>query len=246
MDKGPKALAGCPGEFSTEGLDGLRERLQEYYKLGARFAKWRAVIDIGDCIPTSKAIHVNAFQLASYASLCQEQGIVPIVEPEVLMDGAHSIEKCYEVTAKVLRAVFQELYEHGVALDGMVLKPNMVIAGQKCSVQASPQKVAEMTVKCFKEVVPADVSSRERIYTYICIYVCVCVDVMMSRERFLSGWGNFFRLFFSLSFLVLYYICISVTPLNSCALIFLLYFISRLLVLCSFLVARVRMSRLCT
>jgi len=158
VDKGAKALYNSKGEFTTEGLDGLRERLQEYYALGARFAKWRAVIDIGDCIPTDKAIHVNAFLLASYAALCQEAGIVPIVEPEVLMDGAHSIEKCYEVTSKVLRAVFQELHAHGVALDGAILKPNMVIAGAKSPVQASAQKIAELTIKCFKETVPADVA----------------------------------------------------------------------------------------
>lgn len=158
VDKGTKALAGSPNEFTTEGLDGLRERLQEYYKLGARFAKWRAVIDIGDCVPTDKAIHVNSFLLASYAALCQEQGIVPIVEPEVLMDGAHNIDKCYEVTSKVLQHVFVELEKQGVALDGVVLKPNMVIDGQKCAHKASPQRVAELTVKCLKENVPAQVA----------------------------------------------------------------------------------------
>ena len=120
------------------------------------------MIDIGDCIPTDKAIHVNAFLLASYAALCQEQGIVPIVEPEVLMDGAHDIDTCFTVTSKVLRAVFVELAAQGVALDGMILKPNMVIDGQKCPNKATPQRVAELTIKCFKETVPDAVSARWR------------------------------------------------------------------------------------
>jgi len=158
VDKGVKPLAGCPNETTTEGLDGLRERLKKYYALGARFAKWRAVIDIGDCIPTPKAIHVNAFLLASYAALCQEEGIVPIVEPEVLMDGAHTIEKCFEVTCDTLRAVFVELEKQGVVLDGMILKPNMVIEGQKCPVKSSAQKIAELTLKCFRLTVPAAVA----------------------------------------------------------------------------------------
>lgn len=157
VDKGTKPLAGCPDETTTEGLDGLRERLQEYYNLGARFAKWRAVITIGDGIPTDRAIRINAFLLASYSALCQERGIVPIVEPEVLMDGDHDIDRCFEVTSRTLKIVFEELRNYGVALDGIVLKPNMVIAGEKCPKKASPQQVAEMTVKCLKEYVPASV-----------------------------------------------------------------------------------------
>jgi len=158
VDKGTKPLAGSPGETTTEGLDGLRERLQEYYQLGARFAKWRAVITIDDKgLPTDKAIRVNAFLLASYAALCQETGIVPIVEPEVLMDGSHSIEKCYEVTSRTLKAVFEELNNYGVALDGIILKPNMVIDGEKAPKKATPQQVAELTIKCLKEHVPAQV-----------------------------------------------------------------------------------------
>lgn len=157
VDKGTKPLAGCPGETTTEGLDGLRERLEEYYALGARFAKWRAVIAIDEKLPSDRAIHVNAFLLASYAALCQERGIVPIVEPEVLMDGDHDIERCYEVTARVLKAVFEELRAQGVLLEGIILKPNMVIDGEKCKKKATPQRVAELTVKVLKEHVPASV-----------------------------------------------------------------------------------------
>ena len=131
VDTGAKPLAGFKGETITEGLDGLRERLVEYYKLGARFAKWRAVIDIADGIPTPFAIEANAHALARYAALCQENNIVPIVEPEVLMDGGHSIERCEEVTTAVLQAVFNQLFEHRIFLEGMVLKPNMVISGKK-------------------------------------------------------------------------------------------------------------------
>src|ERR1700704_6813449 len=130
VDTGAKPMAGFPGETITEGLDGLRERLIEYYKLGARFAKWRAVIDIGDGIPTSFAIQANAHALARYAALCQENDIVPIVEPEVLMDGAHTIERCEEVTNTVLQTVFDQLFEHRIVLEGMVLKPNMIISGK--------------------------------------------------------------------------------------------------------------------
>jgi len=162
VDEGAKPLAGPTAaiEKVTEGLDGLRERLAEYYKLGARFAKWRAVITIADGTPTWNCIKANAHALARYAALCQEAGIVPIVEPEVLMDGAHAghdIERCYEVTEWTQRTVFRELYDARVALEGMILKPNMVIAGQKCAKQGTPEQVAELTVKCLKATVPAAV-----------------------------------------------------------------------------------------
>ena len=157
VDAGAKPLAGFPGETITEGLDGLRERLTEYRKLGARFAKWRAVIDIADGIPTRFAIEANAHALARYAALCQEQDIVPIVEPEVLMDGSHSIERCEEVTDAVLQATFNQLFEHRIYLEGMVLKPNMVISGKKAPNRASPEQVAEATVRCLKRRVPAAV-----------------------------------------------------------------------------------------
>jgi len=157
VDEGAKPLAQFPGETITEGLDGLRERLSEYYQLGARFAKWRAVIDIGEHIPSRFAIEANAHALARYAALCQEQNVVPIVEPEVLMDGAHTIERCEEVTAEVLAAVFAQLHAHRIHLEGMILKPNMVIAGKKCPVQASPEQVAAATVRCLKRYVPSAV-----------------------------------------------------------------------------------------
>jgi fructose-bisphosphate aldolase class I len=154
VDTGAKPLALFPGETITEGLDGLRERLVEYYKLGARFAKWRAVIDIADGIPTPFAIHANADALARYAALCQENDIVPIVEPEVLMDGGHSIERCEEVTNATLQAVFDALAAHHVYLEGIVLKPNMVISGKKATNRAAPEAVAEATVRCLKRHVP--------------------------------------------------------------------------------------------
>jgi fructose-bisphosphate aldolase class I len=157
VDTGAKPLAGYPGETITEGLDGLRERFVEYYKLGARFAKWRAVIDIGSGIPTSYAIDANAHALARYAALCQENGIVPIVEPEVLMDGAHTLERCEEVTNVVLQRVFTHLFEARIVLEGMVLKPNMVISGKKCAQQASAEQVAEATVRTLKRHVPSAV-----------------------------------------------------------------------------------------
>jgi fructose-bisphosphate aldolase, class I len=157
VDKGVKELPGSPQEKITEGLDGLRERLQEYYKLGARFAKWRGVIDIGAGIPTAYCIRANAQALARYAALCQEQGIVPIVEPEVLMDGAHDIGRCFAVTSETLKVVFEELAHHRVALEGMLLKPNMVISGMKCPTQASVQDVARETVMVLKRYVPAAV-----------------------------------------------------------------------------------------
>jgi len=154
VDTGAKPLAGFPGETITEGLDGLRERLIQYRGLGARFAKWRAVIDIGDGFPTRFAIRANAHALARYAALCQENDLVPIVEPEVLMDGGHSIERCEQVTESVLDAVFGELFEHRVLLEGMVLKPNMVISGKKAANRAGPQAVAEATVRVLKHHVP--------------------------------------------------------------------------------------------
>lgn len=154
VDLGAKPLAGYPGETITEGLDGLRERLTEYHALGARFSKWRAVIDIGAGIPTDFALLANAHALARYAALCQEQDIVPIVEPEVLMDGGHSIERCEEVTEATLAVVFDQLRAHRVYLEGMVLKPNMVISGAKAPDRASPQAVAEATVRTLKRHVP--------------------------------------------------------------------------------------------
>jgi fructose-bisphosphate aldolase, class I len=157
VDTGAKPLAGFPNETITEGLDGLRERLAEYHKLGARFAKWRAVIDIGAGIPTQYAIDANSHALARYAALCQEANIVPIVEPEVLMDGAHTIERCEEVTSTTLASVFSALYAHRIHLEGMVLKPNMVISGKKAPTRAGPQQVAEATVRCLKRYVPGAV-----------------------------------------------------------------------------------------
>ena len=154
VDLGAKPLAGFPGETITEGLDGLRERLTEYRGLGARFAKWRAVIDIAADIPTRFAVQANAHALARYAALCQESDIVPIVEPEVLMDGGHSIERCQQVTEDVLAAVFDELYAHRVMLEGIVLKPNMVISGKKAPNRARPEVVAETTVRVLKRHVP--------------------------------------------------------------------------------------------
>jgi fructose-bisphosphate aldolase class I len=157
VDTGAKPLAGFPNETITEGLDGLRERLIEYYKLGARFAKWRAVIDIGNGYPTQFAIDANAHALARYAALCQEQNIVPIVEPEVLMDGAHDLARCEEVTGVTLASVFQQLHSHRVHLEGIILKPNMVISGKKAANRANAQQVAEATVRCLKRHVPGAV-----------------------------------------------------------------------------------------
>ena len=157
VDTGAHDLAGFPGEKVTEGLDGLRARLAEYRGLGARFAKWRAVITIGDGIPTDACIRANAHALARYASLCQEQGLVPIVEPEVLMDGDNSLEVCWEVTTRTLHETFSELYELAVDLEGTLLKPNMVIPGKGAPDQASPERIAQATVACFRAVVPAAV-----------------------------------------------------------------------------------------
>jgi fructose-bisphosphate aldolase, class I len=157
VDTGAKPLAGFPGETVTEGLDGLRERLREYRELGARFAKWRAVIGIADGLPTRGCVDANAHALARYAALCQEAGIVPIVEPEVLMDGDHTIDRSEEVTAEVLRAVFEQLAEQRVLLEGVVLKPNMLLSGYDCPVQADVEDVAERTLESFRRLVPAAV-----------------------------------------------------------------------------------------
>jgi fructose-bisphosphate aldolase class I len=157
VDMGTKPLPFCPGEVVTEGLDGLRERLVEYRALGARFAKWRAVIDIGPGIPTDNCIKANAHALARYAALCQDEEIVPIVEPEVLMDGDHDADRCYEVTERVLHTVFDELFLARVEFEGMVLKPNMVVSGKKAPKQASVQEVAEKTIRVLKHCVPAAV-----------------------------------------------------------------------------------------
>ena len=157
VDEGTQALPNCPGELVTVGLDKLAERLTKYYERGARFAKWRAVIDIGSGIPSMTAISVNAHALARYAALCQQAQIVPIVEPEVLMDGDHDIDRCYEVTQRVLNKTFQELRVQRVALEGMILKPNMAISGKKSAKQASVQEVAEKTIRLLKACVPAAV-----------------------------------------------------------------------------------------
>src|SRR5438876_12319506 len=157
VDEGTQALPNCSGELVTVGLDKLAERLKKYYERGARFAKWRAVIDIGPGIPTMTAIGVNAHVLARYAALCQAAQIVPIVEPEVLMDGDHDIDRCYDVTQRVLNKTFQELRVQRVALEGMVLKPNMAISGKKCAKRASVEEVAEKTVRLLRACVPAAV-----------------------------------------------------------------------------------------
>ena len=157
VDAGAKPLAGAPNETITEGLDGLRERFVEYHKLGARFAKWRGVYEIAQGNPSHDAIHANAHALARYAALAQENGIVPIVEPELLMDGDHTIERCEGVTEWILKEVFQELYYAGVKLEGMILKPNMVVPGRKCAKQNSVEEVAERTVKVLKRCVPGAV-----------------------------------------------------------------------------------------
>ena len=157
VDAGAKDLAGHRGEKITEGLDGLRDRLREYFQIGARFAKWRAVIAIGNGIPSRGCIEANAHALARYAALCQEAGFVPIVEPEVLMDGNHSMEQCFEVTEEVLRTIFRQLYKQRVTLEGMILKPNMVLPGLTCPKQQSVDAVADVTVECLLRAVPAAV-----------------------------------------------------------------------------------------
>lgn len=155
VDKGALPLAGFPGELVTEGLDGLRDRLKEYYALGARFAKWRAVITIGEDMPSGTCIEANSHALARYAALCQENGLVPIVEPEVLMDGDHDIDVCYEVTEVTLRSLFGALFEHNVMLEGTILKASMVLSGKSCPEQADVEEVAVETLRCLKSTVPA-------------------------------------------------------------------------------------------
>lgn len=157
VDTGAKSLAFSEGELVTEGLDGLRERLNEYHELGARFAKWRAVISIGESAPSQYCIDTNAHALARYAALCQEAGLVPIVEPEVLMDGDHNIDECYAVTETTLKTVFDELYKQRVVLEQMLLKPNMVVSGMDCPEQAGVEEVATKTLYCFEQTVPAAV-----------------------------------------------------------------------------------------
>jgi len=157
VDTGAKEMAGHPGEKITEGLDGLRDRLAEYSQMGARFAKWRAVITIGDGIPTRGCIEANAQALARYAALCQEGGLVPVVEPEVLMAGEHTLERCFELTEEVLRTVFNQLYIQRVTLEGMILKPNMVLPGLTCPKQETVDAVADATVRCLLRAVPAAV-----------------------------------------------------------------------------------------
>ena len=157
VDTGAKDLAGHPGEKITEGLDGLRDRLKEYFQMGARFAKWRAVIAIGDGLPSRSCLEANAHALARYAALCQETGLVPVVEPEVLMDGDHSLERCRVVTEEVLRTVFIQLNSQRVQLEGMILKPNMVLPGLTCPMQTSVDAVADLTVKSLWRTVPAAV-----------------------------------------------------------------------------------------
>jgi fructose-bisphosphate aldolase, class I len=157
VDKGPVDIPSFPGEVVTEGLDGLRGRLKEYKELGAKFAKWRAVITIGDGIPTRTCLEANAHALARYAALCQEAGIVPIVEPEVLLDGGHTIERCQDVTEETLRITFWQLAEQRVHLEGMILKPSMVVSGKDNPRQAGVEEVAERTLRCLKRSVPAAV-----------------------------------------------------------------------------------------
>jgi fructose-bisphosphate aldolase class I len=158
VDTGAKALALHPGEKVTEGLDGLRERLEEYRELGARFAKWRAVITIGDGIPSSACIDANAHALARYASLCQEAGIVPIVEPEVLMDGDHNLDLCFDVTEATLHSLFSQLFDHGVVLEGTVLKASMVLSGSEAGDRADTDEVANATLQCLLDTVPASLA----------------------------------------------------------------------------------------
>jgi len=157
VDKGPVDIPGFPGEVVTEGLDGLRGRVKEYKEFGAKFAKWRAVITIGDGIPSASCLELNAHALARYAALCQEGGLVPIVEPEVLLDGSHTIERCEEVAKATLKVVFSTLVDQRVYLEGMILKPSMVVSGKDCPKQAGVEEVAERTIRCLKRTVPSAV-----------------------------------------------------------------------------------------
>lgn len=157
VDKGGKIMAGFPNEKVTEGLDGLRDRLEDYKKMGARFAKWRGIIAIGDGIPTTACIKANMYALSRYAALCQEADIVPIVEPEILMDGDHTIQQCYDVTEKVLKILFDQLYQFRIDLEGIILKPNMIIAGRESTAQNNIDEVAEATVNCLLASVPGAV-----------------------------------------------------------------------------------------
>lgn len=157
VDKGPVPFANSEIEKSTTSLEGLNERLAEYYKLGARFAKWRAIYNISEVLPSPELISQNARDLATYASLCQANNIVPVVEPEVLMDGSHTIERCFEVTSAVLKAVFEELKNKNVDLSGMLLKPNMILAGSECAVKSTATEIAEATIKCLRANVPPEV-----------------------------------------------------------------------------------------
>jgi fructose-bisphosphate aldolase class I len=157
VDTGSKALAGFPGEEVTEGLDGLRDRLAEYVELGAKFTKWRAVINIGDGVPSRAGIRANAHALARYAALSQEAGLVPIVEPEVMMEGGHDIERCFDVSRRTLLSLYEQLHAYRIDLPGSLLKTNMVVPGKKCATQATPQQIAELTLRNFRETVPVAV-----------------------------------------------------------------------------------------
>ena len=157
VDLGAKAFAGFPGETVTEGLDGLRDRLEDYLRMGARFAKWRAVIALGDGLPTRACLEANAEALARYAALCQEAGLVPIVEPEILMAGEHSLDRCFDTTGDMLRLLFNKIHIQGVMLEGMLLKPNMILPGTSCSKQETVTEVAQSTLKCLLRTVPASV-----------------------------------------------------------------------------------------
>ncbi len=190
VDAGAKALAGHASEKITEGLDGLRERLSEYSSMGIRFAKWRAVITIGDGIPSQCCIDANAHGLARYAALSQEAGLVPIVEPEVLMDGEHTLERCFEVTEETLRTTFHQLYAQGVIAEGMILKPNMVLSGLKCPQQASIDEVVDATMKCLLRSVPAAVPG----ITFLsggqsCELASARLNAMNARFRARVPWG---------------------------------------------------------
>jgi fructose-bisphosphate aldolase class I len=186
VDTGAKPMPAFPGETITDGLDGLRARLVEYVQMGARFAKWRAVFVIGDGLPTPGCIAANANALARYAALCQEAGLVPVVEPEVLMEGAHTLDTCGKVTEQVLRAVFGELYSQRVSLEGMILKPNMVLPGSDCPMQESVDEIADATVECLLRAVPAAVVGRT------CLSASECHESSL-QDASAMGAGIFLR-----------------------------------------------------